>query len=268
VTIEQRSAEVAGTETFWHEAEPKTKSPVLYVHGVPTNADDWLPFMEKTGGYAPDLPGFGRSAKPAHFEYSITGYADFLEAFLDANGIDSFRLLVHDWGGVGIELAMRRPDKVERLVAMNCVPFLPGYRWHRIARAWRTPLIGEMLMGFTFKWNLSRSIRAQTAGEPPQEWLDSIWQHFDHGTQRAILKLYRSAPPDLMARLGDRLDQITAPALIAWGDGDSYIPPKFADMYGEALGGETRVEHLEGVPHWTWVGRPATVDLVTEFLLG
>ena len=102
----------AGTEVFWHERRVEDgRRPSLYVHGVPTNADDWLPFLEKTGGLAPDLPGFGRSAKPATSSTRSTGYADFLEAFLDQNGSTRFRLVVHDWGGVGIELGQRRPDR-------------------------------------------------------------------------------------------------------------------------------------------------------------
>ena len=48
------------------------------------------------------------------------------------------RLVVHDWGVVGLLWAMRHPERVERLVVMNAVPFLPGYRWHRTARIWRT----------------------------------------------------------------------------------------------------------------------------------
>ena len=30
------------------------------------------------------------------------------------------------------------PERVERIVLTGCVPFLPGFRWHRVARAWRT----------------------------------------------------------------------------------------------------------------------------------
>ena len=37
--------------------------PIVWLHGVPTCADDWLPFLAAAGGYAPDLPGFGRSSK-------------------------------------------------------------------------------------------------------------------------------------------------------------------------------------------------------------
>ena len=75
--IEHR-AEVAGIETFWRQAGD---APILYVHGNPNNSDLWVPFLERMGGVAMDLPGFGRSAKPANFDYSIDGYADWLDAF-------------------------------------------------------------------------------------------------------------------------------------------------------------------------------------------
>src|SRR3954465_5511262 len=112
----EQKAEIGETTVYWREAPAKTDTPVLYLHGVPTDGDDWLPFLERTGGYAPDLPGFGRSGKPGDFEYSIDGYASWLEAFLDHVGVDRYSLVVHDWGGVGLALAQRTPGRVARLV--------------------------------------------------------------------------------------------------------------------------------------------------------
>jgi pimeloyl-ACP methyl ester carboxylesterase len=268
--MDERRADVGGIEIFWREAPPADGgSPIVYVHGVPTSSDDWLPFLERTGGMALDLPGFGRSGKPADFPYGIEGYAGFLDAWLAQAGVDSYRLVVHDWGAVGLALAQLAPERVERLVVINAVPFLPGYRWHWIARNWRMPLIGELTMGLTFKWTLPRLLRGSTAaGEAPQEFVDRIWEHFDHGTQRAILKLYRSAPPDVLAASGERLGELTAPALVVWGDPDKYLPTELAQRYADALGGPARVEVIPGGHHWPWVGRDATVDLVADFLLG
>ena len=188
MAVNERRAEVGGIEVFWREAPADDgRPPVVYVHGVPTNSDDWIPFLERTGGLALDLPGFGRSGKPSDFPYGIEGYAGYLDAWLAEAGVDSYRLVVHDWGSVGLALAQRQPELIERLVVIDGVPFLPGYRWHRVARAWRLPLVGELAMGFTFRWNMGRGL--------PGPVLDDAWSHFDHGTQRAILKLYRSAPP-------------------------------------------------------------------------
>jgi pimeloyl-ACP methyl ester carboxylesterase len=269
--VNERHAEVGGIEVFWREA-PSTDGgpPVVYVHGVPTNSDDWVPFLEKTGGLALDLPGFGRSAKPNDFPYTIDGYVGYLDAWLAECGVDRYRLVVHDWGGgLGLVLAQRAPERVDRLVLMNCTPLMEGYHYHRVARAWRTPLLGEVLMGLTFRANLRRSLsRAVPGGVVPDEFLDSIWKHFDHGTQRAILKLYRSAPPDALAPAGENLGAITAPALVAWGDGDPYVGTEFAHRYPDLLGGPTQVEIIPDGRHWSWVNRPQTVDLVASFLLG
>ncbi|MEA2442957.1 MAG: hypothetical protein QOJ12_249, partial [Thermoleophilales bacterium] len=256
--MDERRAEIGGIDIFWREAPAADGgAPVVYVHGVPTNSDDWLPFLERTGGLALDLPGFGRSGKPNDFPYSIEGYAGFLDAWLSEAGVDNFRLVVHDWGAVGLALAQFAPERVERLVVINAVPFLPGYRWHRAARVWRTPLAGEVFMGLTFKRNLRRALREGLPdGHVPDDFLDSIWSHFDHGTQRAILKLYRSAPPDVLAAAGERLGELTAPALVVWGTPDPYLPSEFAQRYADALGGEVRVEVIPGAHHWPWVGRP------------
>ena len=209
--IVERTAEVAGLAVHQRRAGD---APILYLHGVPTHSWDWIPFLERFGGIAPDLPGFGRSAKPGDFDYSIPGYDRFLEAFVDESGLETFTLVMHDWGAVGLALAQRFPERVERIVMFPVVPFVPGYRWHRVARGWRTPGLGELLMGFTTRWGMRREL--------PREIADAAWETFDHGTQRAILRLYRSAPPDVLARAGERLGHVRAPALILWSTGDPY----------------------------------------------
>ena len=255
--IEHR-AEVAGVETFWRQAG---EARILYVHGNPNNSDFAVPFVERTGGVAMDLPGFGRSAKPANFAYSIEGYGDWLDAFRRHLGWDSYRLFVHDWGAVGLTMAQREPERVERLVASDVVPFLPGYRWHRFARIWRTPVLGELFQGTTTKWALKRFLPGM-----PDDFIDSIWDHYDHGTQRAILKLYRSAPPEALAKAGDRLNEITAPALVLWGADDPYLPASFAHAYGDALGGEATVELVDGAGHWPWIDQPELIGRISDFL--
>lgn len=268
--VSEQRAVIAGVETFWRQAHHAAGSaPALFVHGVPTNSDIWLPFLEAAGGLALDLPGFGRSGKPADFDYSIPGYDRFLGAFLEHAGLDRFSLVVHDWGGaLGLATAQRLHERLDRLVVFNSLPLLPGYRWHRIARVWRTPLAGEMAMGFTFRPTMKWSLREATPrpGSMPDDFIDSAYDHFDHGTQRAILRLYRSAPPDVLERWGQGLREITAPALVIWGTHDPYIPTPFGQAYADALGGETRLELVEDAGHWCWLDRPELVDTAAEFL--
>lgn len=266
VEVAEHSAEIAGLATSWRSAG-EAATPTLYVHGVPNSASLWQPFLAAHGGVAPDLPGFGTSAKPGHFPYAIDGYADWLEVFAEHVGLERFNLVVHDWGAVGLALAQRHPERVERIVVIDAVPFLPGYRWHRIARAWRTPVLGELVMGATTRTALRVLSREATprAGPLPAAALDEIWRHFDHGTQRAILRLYRSAPPHVLERAGAGLEALGGPALVAWGVHDPYIHPDFADAYAARLRGAT-VEHVADAGHWPWIDRPELVDRVGAFL--
>ena len=252
--IAERQAEVAGIEARWLEAG---QAPILYLHGVPTASFDWLPLLERTGGIAPDLPGFGHSAKPAEFDYSIGGYDRWLEAFTADTGLERFSLVVHDWGGVGLALAQRFPERIDRLLIFSTLPLFPGYRWHRVARAWRTPLAGELVMGFTTRRGFRRAL--------PPAIADRAFDCFDHGTQRAILKLYRASPPDALARAGARLGEVRCPTLIVWPKHDPYIGEEFGRRYVDVLGGEARLE-LVDTGHWSWHEQPELAERAAQFL--
>lgn len=239
----------------------------LYLHGVPTNSDDWVEFLARGGGIAPDLPGFGRSGKPGSLSYTIEEYAGFVETFLDRVEVERVSLVVHDWGAVGLAFAQLHPERVERVVVINAVPLLPGYRWHRTARIWRAPVLGELSMGASSRRVLrllSKEGNA-TPGPMPEQWLDTVLDHFDQGTQRAILRLYRSSPPETLAAAGSRLGEIGAPALVVWGKRDPYIPSRFAQEYATALGGAELLE-LDDAGHWPWLDRPDVIERVVEFV--
>jgi len=252
--IAERRLEVAGIEVGLREAGD---APILYLHGVPTAGWDWEPFLASAGGIAPDLPGFGRSDKPADFDYSISGYDRFIEAFCERTGLERLSLVMHHWGSVGLAFAQRFPGRIDRIVLLGAVPLVPGYRWHRVARAWRTPIVGELTMGFTTRFGFRRSL--------PREIADRAYDEFDHGTQRAILKLYRSAPSEALVRHGERLGELRCPALLLWPTDDPCIGGEFGQGYADALGGEVELEMVQ-TGHWPWLDRPELVDRVARFL--
>ena len=82
-----------------------------------------------------------------------------------------------------------------RLAIVDAVPLLDGFEWPSIARWLRRPGIGELIMGSVNRWLLARTLR--NASARPEAWsdarVDAIWDQFDQGTQRAILRLWRSA---------------------------------------------------------------------------
>jgi pimeloyl-ACP methyl ester carboxylesterase len=241
-----------------HWFEQEGEDPILYLHGVPNAAVMWKPFLERTGGVAVDLPGFGESGKRGDLDTSFEALGRFVEQFVDHLGWDRVRLCMHDWGVVGLLWAMRQPERVDRLVLIDAVPLLPGYRWHKVARRWRQRFVGEMVMGFTIRPVLRRSL--------PKGMGDEVVEAFDVGTQRSILRLYRSADEDKLARAGEGLKSLQAPAFIGWGERDPYIPPRFAQAYADALGGTAEVRVLQRQGHWPWMANTEFLTDVVEFL--
>ncbi len=265
--VSDHTGQLHDQPVFWRSA-PANSVPTLFLHGVPTCSDDWLPFLELIGGVAPDLPGFGRSGKRGDGDYTMEGYDRFIEAFLDLAEIEGpVNLVVHDWGGVGLLWAQRFPERVHRLVIMNTVPLGQTYRWHWIARMWRRRIIGELFMGSTSRWALRKLLKpATTLPEGmPDHFLDSILDHLDQGTQRAILRLYRTSPSDKLLVAGTRLDEISAPALVVWGGHDPYIAAEHGRQYADMLPRAT----LRPVPqagHWPWIDDPTLIEEVCAFL--
>ena len=257
--IREHTAELDDQPVFWRAAPTADGGPpILYVHGVPTNADLWTPFLERTGGIAVDLPGFGRSGKRGDLEYTVPGYTRFLEHFLDLVEVDEVRLVCEDWGAAALGWAQEHPRRVARLVLIDAVPLIAGYRWHRIARVWRTPVLGELAMG--------ASVRPVLRALLPRELVPMVADRLDQGTQRAILRLYRWADPERLAEAGARLGAIEAPALVVWGERDPYIPVRFAHAYAAVLGGEVEVDVRAGAGHWPWLADPGVIDRVAAFL--
>jgi pimeloyl-ACP methyl ester carboxylesterase len=253
--VKIETANIDGVPVRWlHAPGP----PILWLHGVPDSADLWTPFLERAGGIALDLPGFGQSGKPALWPYSIAGYERFLQAFADHLGLDRVRVVAHDWGVLGLALG----ERIERLALLDVLPFLPGHRWPWPTSMWRRPLAGELLMGTSSAFTLRR------LGGLGPDHATAVMRHFDHGTQRAILKLYRSTSAEELASRAPLLAAVQAPALVLWGEQDRFLPSSWAQRIADALGGEATAETVSGAGHWPWMDRPEVIDRVTAFIAG
>jgi pimeloyl-ACP methyl ester carboxylesterase len=217
---------------------------------------------------APDLIGFGRSGKGGHLDYSPEAIATFVERLLAELGIGRVKLIGHGWGGaIGLLFALRDPTRVERIVLIDAVPLLDGFEWHRPARLWRNRLVGELVMGSTSRRQLARQLRKGAVR--PDAWsgarLNVVWEQFDQGTQRALIRLHRAADEPRLAELGSGLGSLEAPALVIWGERDPWFGPEFADAYAAALP-HAVVERIPDAGHWPWLDRPQVVDRVAEFV--
>jgi pimeloyl-ACP methyl ester carboxylesterase len=246
---------------------------VVFVHGNPGSADDWETLVGAVGGIgmravALDLPDFGETEAPRGFEHTLDGYAAFLGAALEALGIERVHLVIHDFGGpIGLVWAIAHPDSLAGVTLID-TGILPGYKWHRMARVWRTPVVGELFQASAtrraFRWGLSR-------GEPrglPRPFVERMYDHYDRRTRRAVLKLYRATddPGEAATELVAEMAARDIPALVVWGEHDAYLPASYAARQRDAFpSADVHVLPLSG--HWPYVDAPETVErLLLEFL--
>ena len=182
--------------------------------------------------------------------------ASFFERFMNALEIGAHRLVVHDWGALALIPAQRDPGRVRRIVILNAVPLLPGYRWHWIARLWRRRWVGEAFNATTSRAATALLLRQARAdrGPMPPEFVDMIWSRFDRGTRRAILALYRSAPEYALAAAGRDLGSLACPAR-RLGSSRS-LPPGGVRGRLRGSAAERRAPRLADAGHWPWVERP------------
>jgi pimeloyl-ACP methyl ester carboxylesterase len=276
VRVDEHTISLDNSPVYYRIAD-WSGTPTLYLHGIPTSSDDWLEFLPRTGGIAPDLIGFGRSGKGGHLDYSLAGLAGFVERLLEHLGVQELQVVGHDWGAmVGLTLAERNPGRLRRLVLCNPPPARDD--WPRILSWWRARGLGELLMGAVPKRLLARELRRGSvrADAWPDTRITAVWDQFDQGTQRAILRLVRSAGDDLAPP--SRGDDPAPPppdlappsqenAVVLWGEEDPWYPPAVADEYASRLPGAT-VERIAGAGHWPWLDRPEVVDRVASLLEG
>ncbi|HXJ37164.1 MAG TPA: haloalkane dehalogenase [Candidatus Eisenbacteria bacterium] len=138
-----------------HYREAGAGEPIVFLHGNPTSSYLWrnvIPELEGEGRcLAPDLIGMGKSGKPA-LDYSFADHARFLEAWLDALGLDGVTLVLHDWGSaLGFDWARRHPERVAGIAFMEAIVRpLAWSEWpeasRELFRAFRTPGVGETLI--------------------------------------------------------------------------------------------------------------------------
>jgi pimeloyl-ACP methyl ester carboxylesterase len=268
--------EVDGLKTFYLEAGSGT--PMILLHGLgATNASMLTTFWEFAEDYrviAPDLPGFGDSAKPIR-SYDAAFYAKWLVGFLNELGIDKAYLVGNSMGGrVAIETALAAPERVERIALLAPAPaFLKRREMVGVVRLLRPELafLPLPLPRSTAMSGLKRMFSSPSCLE--QSWYDAAIDEFLRifRTPRGRIAFFSAArqiylePPHGESGFWERLPSLETPALFIWGDRDRLVPPGFARHVEKALPAAKSVV-LEDSGHVPQYEHPdETHELVREF---
>lgn len=182
-------------------------APVVLVHGLVISSLYMVPTARRLAPFravfAPDLPGFGRSAKPRH-ALGVPELADALAAWLDAVGLGRAVLVGNSPGcQVIADLAARCPGRAEAVV-------LAGPTMDPAARS-----APEQVLRWLHDWVYER----------PSLALAHLRDYYQAGIPRAL----RTFGHALQDRIEEKLPRVQAPALVVRGSRDPIVPQRWAE---------------------------------------
>ncbi len=212
---------------------PEGRPTLILVHGLIVSSRYMVPTLKRMARhyrtYAPDLPGFGRSEKPPH-TLDVAGLSDALSAWMDVLGLKGAALVGNSMGcQIIADLAVRRPELVERVV----------------------------LQGPTMDPH-GRSVSRQVARflldvppEPPSLLGIELRDYLAAGTRRGWSTLRYA----LENRIEENLPRLRAPALVVRGSRDPICPQRWVEEMVQILP-EGRLVVLPGAAHAATFGAP------------
>jgi pimeloyl-ACP methyl ester carboxylesterase len=233
-------------------------SPLVLLHGMGASKLSWVPLLanlsESHRVIAPDLPGHGDSEKPMA-DYSPRFYARVVRHLLDALDVEQAVIVGNSLGGrVGLELALRSPNRVKALVLLCAAA--PGLRWRYLMSF--TRVFPSEFAGIPFplrqRWmeRVLRSLfgrpRALAVDVVPLAAQEFIRVHRDPRARVAFLSSLRHVVTESKAPFWAALRRVKQPALVIVGDQDRLVPARLGIRLAHSLP-NSELLLLPGVGH-------------------
>ena len=234
MVVEKRRIEVGGLSTRYLEAG--NGPPLVLLHALGESAFDWrwvLRALARTHRvYAPDLPGFGDSAKPTA-DYSPAFFERFAVGFLDALGLERAAVVGNSLGGlIALRLALSEPARVGALVLVDSAGL--GRSVTFALRSLTTPGYGELSIAWSKTpagaagraWAKARLLFAHPQLAPAGWTAEQYRLAQLPGFLEAALAALRAQmdPGGQREVLLDRLPHLESPTLVVWGALDRVFP--------------------------------------------
>ncbi len=250
--------------------------PLLLVHGFPTASWDWIHIWQELSAQyhliAPDMLGFGWSAKPRNHRYTMIEQADMHEALLDHLGVGDFAILCHDYGVSVVQEILARYEArltmgdIPRLLYGIC--FLNGGLFPEMHRArlvqkllnsWLGPIISRLMGRGGFGRGFSAVFGPDTQPTPGE--LDRFWElvSSDNGQLNSHLLIrYMNERRENRTRWVEPLQKTRVPLRLVNGSLDPVSGRHLSDYYREIIPDPDIVD-LPDVGHYPQVEDPDAV---------
>lgn len=255
-------AEVLGRSLRYVDIGTGDGPPVVMIHGIASCWQMWLETIPAVARHrrviAVDLPGFGASELPAE-PISMTVFARTVDALCDQLELGPVAVFGHSMGGfTGAEMAIRHPDRVERLA-------LVGAAGLAIARTRTQPGLA-LLRGLIALTPRNPAVLTAQLRRPAgkHHMFAGVIRHPTKISSDLLAEQLRRFPrpgilPAFASMTGydyrDRVPEIACPTLIVHGRNDALVPVRDADEYGRLIG-DSQIVILDDTGHCPMLERP------------
>ncbi len=187
---------------------------------------------------APDWIGFGNSSKPEKRDFAYTPDA-FIAAFaelVDVLKLDRISLVVQGFLGiVGIQYAIRYPDRVDKLVILNA-PLATSAKLPWSLQQLGLPIAGEMLTQDPLA--AERILEAGCKAVIEDEYLEIYRKPYlkSSAPGRSLLATIRNLKlTEALTEITTGLPNLEIPIQILWGIDDPWIDCSQAESFVKSL---------------------------------
>ncbi len=261
-----------GHSIFAIDSGPPGGEALLLIHGFPTSSWDWEAVWPSLVAHyrvlAFDLLGFGQSAKPRDYWYSMFEQADLAEHVLTSHGVAAYHVLAHDYGDTVAQELLARAREPGSRPRLESVAFLNGglfpetHRPALIQRLLRSPL-GPLVARLTTREALASNLRRIFgANTPPDDALiDGFWSLMErNGGREAMPRLIRYIDERRAHRTRwvGTLQDTDVPLALIDGAADPISGAHMAARYRELVP-NADVTMLDGIGHYPQVEAPGAV---------
>jgi pimeloyl-ACP methyl ester carboxylesterase len=245
--IHHRTVDVDGLDVFYREAGRADAPVLLLLHGFPSSGHMFRDLIPMVAPHfrvvAPDLPGFGQTARPSRdtFSYTFDSLAQVIEGFTEKLELSRYAVYVFDYGSpVGMRLAMRHPERVTAFVSQNGNAYEEGLSegWNPMRAFWKDPsqthrdALRSMLTPETTTFQYTHGVSDPTLVSPDGRSLDDFYLARP-GVDEIQLDLLRDYATNvaLYPRFQAYLRENKPPVLAVWGKNDPYFLPAGAEAF-------------------------------------